>query len=611
MLRKFLFGIVFFLFCFLQGYFLGLADYSKTENKKENLPPSKFHQSAFVQVDIFEEAFSLVVKKRSPSFSGYPKGAVVNHHLLASPLIAEVFQTLASEEIMTVVLLSPNHFSQGKGKIIVSELPWKTPYGFLFPESDLLSAIDGEKRIITIEEEPFKKEHGIANIIPFIKKSFPNAKVIPIIFRDETSREETAELAKLLSETLPKNSLVIASLDFSHDLISDAADFHDAKSKTVLQNLDLNGVDSTDVDSRPALRTLLEYSTIIGAETFTLFGNTNSAKIIGRPNQEMPTSYITGVFSEGEKENIDNSITMLAFGDIMLDRYVRKTLDQKGFEHILPPVFQRFMQGNDITLANLEGSFSSFVPKPATPNMLAFTFDPKWASSLKKAGITSLSLANNHILNYGHEGVKQTKEILNQHEISFFGSAFNQPEEISVIHTVRGKKIGIIGYHSLFDADTTTVLTEIKRIRNECNIVIVYAHWGTEYQHKPSLSQKETAHAFLDAGADTVIGAHAHVVQAMEIYNGKPIFYSLGNFVFDQVFSEAVKTQLAVGIVFEEEQWKIFLFPLYREKDFSVALLNGDKRKEVLQDIASWSDNALEKNILNGFFTIPFSPSRL
>lgn len=608
MIRKTLFALLFLSFCFLQGYFLGIAKYIP-ESEEKYQAPSAFHKSDFLKKDIFEEAFSIAQKKQLYSLSGEPKTALVNHHLLASPLIAEVFQNLASKQISTVVLLSPNHFSSGEGEVISSRLPWKTPYGFLFPDTEIISQIEGEA-ILNIDEFPFEKEHGISNIVPFIKKSFPNAKVIPLIFRDGTSKEQSERIAHSLSKNLPQNALVIASVDFSHDLISDAADFHDAKSRAVLANLDINGIDSTDIDSKPALGTLLRYSTLVNAETFTLLGNTNSAKIIGRPNQEMPTSYITGIFSEGEKERSDSSFTLLAFGDIMLDRYVRKTLDDKGFEHILSPVFQRFMQGNDITLANLEGSFSSFTPKPATPDMLAFTFDPKWAPLLKTAGITTLSLANNHILNYGHEGFTQTKEILKKNEISFFGSAFNQPEEISVIHTIRGKKIGIIGYHSLFDADTTTVLTEIKRIRNECDIVIVYPHWGAEYHHTPSSSQKETAHAFLDAGADAIIGSHPHVIQSIELHNGKLIFYSLGNFVFDQVFSEDVKTQLSVGIVFEEQKWQIFLFPLYREKDFSVALLNGERRKEVLQSIASWSDTALEQNILNGHFELPFS-SRL
>ena len=132
----------------------------------------------------------------------------------------------------------------------------------------------------------------------------PEAKVVPIIIKDKIKEEEINNFAKKLKETLPGNTLVVGSLDFSHYLPSNAADFHDAKSLAVIGNFDYSGINFLDIDSKPTLRILLKYLELGGAQNFAMLDNSNSAKILNDNSIAETTSYITGFFQEEKKARI-------------------------------------------------------------------------------------------------------------------------------------------------------------------------------------------------------------------------------------------------------------------------------------------------------------------
>jgi poly-gamma-glutamate synthesis protein (capsule biosynthesis protein) len=163
-----------------------------------------------------------------------------------------------------------------------------------------------------------------------------------------------------------------------------------------------------------------------------------------------------------------------------------------------------------------------------------------------------LSLANNHMLDFGETGYKQTQNYLSNAKINYFGNYNNQPENLSTIVEKNGIKVGFVGYHGLIDKGFEDVLNEIQKIRPQVDFLIVVAHWGAEYKKVPADSTREKAKQFIDAGADLVLGGHPHVVQTIEEYNGKMIFYSLGNFVFDQYWSKDTMEGLGVEILLEK-----------------------------------------------------------
>jgi AmmeMemoRadiSam system protein B len=257
--------------------------------------PENFHYSAFTKKDFFEEAFSRAEKKELPKISG-ASGVIVNHHLLAGDLIAQALLAVQSQKPDTVVLLSPNHFGSGRSRVIASKYDWQTPYGILPADKKIIDKLL-ERNTLTVEENPFEKEHGVFNITGFIKKVFPNSKVIPIIIKNDLKTTGMITLAKALTETLPKNSLIILSADFTHETTSKIADQNDQKSLSIIEKLDFDRLNEITIDSQPAMGVFLKLMELSEAKSWHFFANTNAAKIIGKEPLEGVTSYITGAFS--------------------------------------------------------------------------------------------------------------------------------------------------------------------------------------------------------------------------------------------------------------------------------------------------------------------------
>jgi gamma-polyglutamate biosynthesis protein CapA len=268
-------------------------------------------------------------------------------------------------------------------------------------------------------------------------------------------------------------------------------------------------------------------------------------------NDDRPVDPITPTVTMGE------TIEVLFVGDIMLDRTVRTTILNRGFDYMFGDVKSIF-EGVNIAIGNLEGTITENDSKSlADFDVLKFTFATSTAFDLRKLGFTGVSLANNHTLDFGADGLSDTEKYLQNADIFFFGSPLNN-RGLSSRVIVKDSHICFVGYHELYDSDTESVIHELEELSN-CDYTAVVSHWGAEYESEPTESQRRIAHSFIDAGADAVIGAHPHVVQPIEIYKDKAIFYSLGNFIFDQDFSLPTRQGLAVRLELTEQSQKFHL----------------------------------------------------
>lgn len=247
----------------------------------------------------------------------------------------------------------------------------------------------------------------------------------------------------------------------------------------------------------------------------------------------------------------EKDITILVVGDLMLDRNVRNKINTLGFDAFFAGV-KTLISDADIAVANLEGPFTPFPSKTASlkNKELTFTFDPALAPQLAGLGFDILGLANNHTLNFGRQGLAMTREYIRNAGMWYYGEPDNR-DELSVVIEKNGVKVGFVGFHEFSYINYDKVFAEIARLRPDVDILIVTPHWGPEYIKEPNEKMRKWAHDFIDSGADAVIGAHPHVVGTTEEYNGKMIFYSLGNFVFDQYFSEETMTGLAVRMTID------------------------------------------------------------
>jgi poly-gamma-glutamate capsule biosynthesis protein CapA/YwtB (metallophosphatase superfamily) len=218
----------------------------------------------------------------------------------------------------------------------------------------------------------------------------------------------------------------------------------------------------------------------------------------------------------------------------------------------------------DLALANMEESAPNHFS--FHPHGTVFTGDPALIAGIARAGIDVASVASTHIGDGGPAGILQTMASLRKNDIVPFGAGPNlaaarQP----AIFERGGVKVAILGYDGIssryYGATATTIgdaplkaayiKADVAAARAAgAQVVIVFPHWGIEYTFGPSASQRRLAHVMIDSGADMVIGNHPHWVQSVEVYKGKPIWYSLGNFTFDQSWSEPTLEGVTLELTF-------------------------------------------------------------
>lgn len=243
-------------------------------------------------------------------------------------------------------------------------------------------------------------------------------------------------------------------------------------------------------------------------------------------------------------------VSLVAVGDLLFSRGVAAAMQRLGMEYPLTAT-RDILRSGDLTVANLETPI--IAGAPVADFSVTFRSDPGVENSIADAGINLVSLANNHTMNMGDEGLEKTIELLNEAGVAFVGAGMDATAARKPVIVERGgMRFAWLGYvdsaftPAIYEAtdtragvafmNTDALREDMEHVREtaDADVVIVTLHAGTEYTHSPNTAQVEFAHAAIDAGADLVIGHHPHVLQTVEEYHGKWIFYSLGNFVFDR-----------------------------------------------------------------------------
>lgn len=244
--------------------------------------------------------------------------------------------------------------------------------------------------------------------------------------------------------------------------------------------------------------------------------------------------------------------TLIATGDVIPARSVNsKMVTLNNFIYPFEKTAS-FLHNADLVFINLE---SPLVPGcKATLEGMVFCGDERSVDGLVFAGVSVASLANNHLGNYGVEGVTNTVRILKEKNIDVTGLG------LPAIKTIKGKKFGFLGYNDIgvsgggiAQADTEKMRADIAILRPTVDFLIVTFHWGVEYVSGPTQRQRELAHVAIDAGADVIIGNHPHWVQGIEEYKSKFITYAHGNYVFDQMWSQETREGVLGKYVFDKE----------------------------------------------------------
>lgn len=274
------------------------------------------------------------------------------------------------------------------------------------------------------------------------------------------------------------------------------------------------------------------------------------------------------------QQSEEESVSVILVGDIMLDRGVNYMVEKYSSGDFRFPFLKiaDYLNEADIVFGNLEGPISDKGVKVGS--IYSFRAEPKAIEGLTYAGFNILSLANNHFFDYRREALEDTLKRLKEAGIDYAGAGFSEKEAYSpIIKEINDTKIAFLAYTNLgpetwkasgensglawiSENNFEKIKEDIKSAKGKSDILIVSLHAGEEYQVEPSQFQINFAEMAIDAGTDIVVGHHPHVVQKNKKHHDSLIFYSLGNFVFDQGFSEETMRGETIKILIENDKIK-------------------------------------------------------
>ena len=288
-------------------------------------------------------------------------------------------------------------------------------------------------------------------------------------------------------------------------------------------------------------------------------------------------------------------LSLVAVGDVMLGERGTRCIDHHGLDYPFNAVVPLFRRAS-IVLANQEGPFAETAAKQ-TRNF-TYKVNPKHAKILRRAAINIVTLANNHLLDCGRRGVLETFKVLKRQGIAYIGAGVDREAAHGPAIMRAGRfTVGLLGYYwnrrtaatrslpgSAMDLPQR-VATDIKRLRPLVDWVVVTVHWGVPYERIPTQEDRAKARFAIDCGADIVIGHHPHIVQPFEVYRGRPIFYSVGNFAFGS--GNCRSESLALGVRFADELIDVTVYPAYVKNrdpriDYQTKIMAGEAARRSL-----------------------------
>jgi poly-gamma-glutamate synthesis protein (capsule biosynthesis protein) len=416
---------------------------------------------------------------------------------------------------------------------------------------------------------------------------------VPIVFKPNATPENLDQIAAILEKSLPPDSLIVESTDFSHYLTPAQAEIKDRTSRQVIENngnaLTLSQPDN--IDSKAALYLEMKLQREFysakpqvlfhqNSQAYTKDPVTSSTSYFGVAYQApsliqyragaatTPDVPVKTVTTAPKTVTATSSDAELIFtGDVMLSRHIGEIMAQKKdyffpFAQIAPT-----LQAADWVFGNLETPVSDGGKDAG--HLYSFRSDPRALYGLVAAGYKGVSIANNHVFDYDREAFNDTLKNLTDAGIAYSGGGYNFSQaHAGATFNVNGTKITVLSYTDLLPTaqaatakqagyaylDPVQMAKDIKAAKKTADLVIVSCHWGQEYKTHSNKHQQQLATAAVNAGADLVVGHHPHVPEEVTNINGVPVAYSLGNFIFDQNFSKDTSTGLILKVTIKDKK---------------------------------------------------------
>lgn len=312
----------------------------------------------------------------------------------------------------------------------------------------------------------------------------------------------------------------------------------------------------------------------------------------------------------------EHTVTISAVGDCTLGRNYKM-----GFEHSWDDCFSRYGAGyflqnvsevfgkDDITIANLEGVLSETAPRQEmfyrqkrgkyAEKKYCHLGKPEYLQAMTLGGVDAVSFANNHNIDYGLQGFEDTLDACDGHHlpVAYYDNVVRMK--------VSGINVGIVSIDATYcslDVAEDYLRNAIADLRTDCSLIVSCMHWGKNYKTSPNEEQRSLGHLCIDLGADMVIGSHAHILQGVERYRGRYIFYSLGNFTYGgRAVPRDVDTMIAQQtFTFRDGELivddNVTILPCWMStrtdiNDFCPVIKDGDTGSAIIEKINSLSED--------------------
>ena len=440
------------------------------------------------------------------------------------------------------------------GIIQEAELSYYQSHTLLGAIDSLLNALDKEKRVVQLSVNIWDSSEGrpdgdlaegvIGMMQPLVERA-EEAGLLIVTPGGDCPDTEAADLPLVKLSSDYDNILVVGSCAPSDE--QSPYNMDSSELDILAPGYSISGVDSTSIAAAfvtGGAGLALSANPELSPEEIKelLFRSARSQDVSGAENSpgilniggilaELYYSYQNLNSEEDEQEKKTVSVAVSGdttlggdsrYSNLFKEEFERQDEDYGFFLRNVKPIFEE----NDIALTNLEGTLTERTARE--DKKFTFRASPHFVNVLKEGGITAVNLANNHTMDFGKQGYKDTKETLREAGIGYFG------DDIVKIKEVDGITVALMGFTGWREDyhERDEIEEQIQSTSDEHDLTIVSFHWGIERQYHPENTQKVLGRLAIDSGADLVWGHHPHVVQGIEEYEGKKILYSLGNFSF-------------------------------------------------------------------------------
>lgn len=331
--------------------------------------------------------------------------------------------------------------------------------------------------------------------------------------------------------------------------------------------------------------------------------------VLNRPT-ETPEYQDDNIISMPEEPILEERTYTLTFtGDISLadNWHIAPKYDERGgITGILGSTMLDIMKNSDFLVVNSEFTVSNR-GTPLPGKTYTFRAKPERLAIYREMGVDLADLANNHVYDYGGDAFLDMLDAFNEYQIPHIGAGRNLEEaKKPYFVTIGGFKFAFVAATraeknvmtpeatnttpgTFWCYDPTEMINLIAELKNQVDFVIPVIHFGRENSHDLETAQMESARAYIDAGAAMVVGHHAHNLQGVEIYQGKPIIYNLGNFLFNYVDTDTALFQVKMN---QNGNMEYYILPAFQIDCQTILLGDGAKKQQIIDDINSWSINA-------------------